>query len=299
MTGVAPALTGVRIPPLEPGSAEWLQHMSASKIAAVLGLSPYESAFSLWHRMAGLLPSDDSSPHLARGHYLEPGILAWFRDQHPDWTVELGGCWQHPDLPRFTASPDGTAYLPDGTAEGVEIKTAADDDEWGEPGTDEVPVGYRAQVIFQMDVVGTRRTRVAVLSAYLNLREYAIDYDADEAAFIRERGQAFLDSLPGGAAPRRPDIDSHDATYEAVRKLHPEIDRDRNVDLDTDLALRYLAAVAAEKTAKTELIAAKALLLDAMGTARTAKYLDRQIALRKPARGGSVALTCTDKELTA
>jgi len=47
-------MTATLIPELEPGSAGWYQFMTASKVAAAMGLSPYESPFSLWHRMAGL-----------------------------------------------------------------------------------------------------------------------------------------------------------------------------------------------------------------------------------------------------
>jgi len=34
--------SGVLVPRIEPGNPEWLRVMSASKIAAVLGLSPWE-----------------------------------------------------------------------------------------------------------------------------------------------------------------------------------------------------------------------------------------------------------------
>lgn len=299
MTAVAELVvpTGIQIPDLEPGSDVWLQHMSASKVAAVLGLSPYESRFSLWHRMANLIPSEPDNPQLKRGHYLEPGVCAWFADQHPDWSIYPAGSWRHAQHERYTAAPDRLAALPSGEVRGVEVKTAADTDEWGQAGTDEIPVGVRAQVMWQMDVVGTRVTHVAVLSAYLDLREYVVTYDADEAAFIREQCQEFLDSLPTGPRPQRPDIDQHDATYEAIRQLHPDIE-DRKAEIESDVALRYLAAVSAATAATAELTQAKALLLDQMANARRAVYLDRQIAIRKPARGGSVALQCTEKDMT-
>ena len=80
--------TGVLLAePLVPGSPEWLQRMSASKIAAVVGLSPYQSRYSLWMQMAGLAPQPVQTKAMSRGHYLEPAIAAWFADQHPDWTV--------------------------------------------------------------------------------------------------------------------------------------------------------------------------------------------------------------------
>jgi putative phage-type endonuclease len=92
--------------PLVPGSAEWLSRMSASKIAAVVGLSPYESRYSLWMRMAGLVPQQEQTSAMSRGHYLEPAIAAWFADQHPDWTITPTGTFQHPRHEWMVASPD-------------------------------------------------------------------------------------------------------------------------------------------------------------------------------------------------
>lgn len=281
---------GVRLAPVQPGSAEWLATMSASKIAAVVGLSPYESRFSLWHRMAGLLPNEEPpAANLSRGHYLEAGVAAWFADQHPDWTIRPGGCWAHRDEPLFTASPDREIELPDGEIRGLELKTAADADEWGEPGTDEIPAGYKAQVIWQMLVRGTRITHVAMLSCYLEFREYVVTFNPDDAEFLASAAREFLDSLPGGPGEQRPDIDLHDATYEAVRRLHPGIE-DRDVEIPADIGLRYLASVEQLVAAKAESTGAKAALLDAMGNARRALLADQPIARRQPAKGDSVAL---------
>lgn len=286
----ATADLGVKLPPVEPGSPEWLATMSASKIAAVVGLSSYESRFSLWHRMAGLLPNEEPpAANLSRGHYLEAGVAAWFADQHPDWQIRPGGCWAAADEPLFTASPDRELVLPDGEVRGLELKTAADADEWGEPGTDEIPAGYKAQVQWQMFVRGTRVTHVAMLSCYLEFREYVVQYDAEDVEFLTTAAREFLDTLPGGPGERRPDIDLHDATYEAVRRLHPGIE-DRDVEVPGDIALRYLASCEQLAAAKAEATGAKAALLDQMGNARRALLADRPIARRQPAKGDSVAL---------
>lgn len=278
--------TGLPIPPLDPGSTEWLKTMSASKVAAALGLSPYDSPFSLWHRMANLIPGQSDEPQLLRGHYLEAGVLAWFRDQHPGWEITPGGCWASADNPRYTASPDALAVLPTGELRGLEAKTAADDDEWGAPGTDQIPAGYRAQVIWQMDVVGTRVTHIAVLSAYLDLREYVVHYDPTEAAFIRERCQAFLDSLPDGSAPARPSIDTHNATYEALRRVHPLID-EVDVELDPETAAQYCHARHQLKAAEKAETYAKSLVIDELGTGKRARFNGQTIA-RRQAKGEGV-----------
>jgi putative phage-type endonuclease len=275
------ALTGISVPPLDPGSTEWLKTMSASKVAAALGVSPYESPFSLWHRMANLIPGSSDEPHLARGHYLEGGIVAWFNDQHPDWTIQPGGSWVHPEKLDHTASPDRVLYLPGQEIRGLEVKTGANDDEWGDPGTDEIPVGYRAQVMWQMYVLGTRITHVAVLSAYLELREYVVVYDQAEVDFIVTQAQAFQDSLPTGPTPQRPSIDTHSATYEALRVLHPEIDG-TDVELDPDTARQYCHAKHLLAKATKADTYAKSLVLDEMGDARRARYLGQTIATRQP-----------------
>lgn len=281
-------------PTLLPGSDEWLSKMTASKVAAMLGLSPYESRFSLWHRMARLIPQQPDSDILRRGHYLEPAIVAWFADQHPDWQIQTGGSWIHPDNPSFAASPDRMLRV-DGELRSLEVKSAADTDEWGEPGTDQIPAGYRAQCVWEMDCTGTKVCHVAVLSAYLEFNEYVISYDPDEAAFIRTEAQAFLDSLPTGPSPQRPDIDRHNATYDAVRQLHPLIDG-TDVELDPELVALYCSSKHALKAAEEAETYAKSLLADELGLAKRGRYLGRTIAQRQ-AKGGGIPYLVAGRNL--
>lgn len=73
-----------------PGTREWAQRMTASKVAAVLGVSKWESPYSMWLRMKGLVPADDgrNANDKARGHYLEDGVVRWWIDQHPGVSVD-------------------------------------------------------------------------------------------------------------------------------------------------------------------------------------------------------------------
>ena len=292
---VVTELTGRELPPLDAGSPEWLRTMSASKVAAAIGLSPYDSPLSLWHKMAGHIPADAKDPRLARGHYLEDGIARWFGDEHPGWQVLPGGSWAHPDNPLYTASPDRILVTDAGEVRGLEVKTAADDLEWGEPGTDQIPAGYRAQVVWQMFVLGTRITHVAVLSAYLEMREYVVEYDADEAAFIRNAAQGFMNTLPGGPAEQRPSIDSHSATYEALRRIHPLID-EFDVELAPETAQQYCHARHALKAAEKAETYAKSLVIDELGTGKRARYLGQTLAQRQ-AKGDGVPYLVAGRNL--
>lgn len=287
---------GIAIDPLKPGSPEWYRSMSASKVAAVLGLSKWESPFSLWHRMAGLVEPEPQTVDQARGHYLEPAIAAWFADQHPEFVVKPGACWRHGEHGWATASPDRQLYVD--TRQGhrpvgiLEIKTDAGDYPWGKPGTDEIPVHYRAQVMWQMDVVGVDTCYVAVLSSYLEFREYVVHYDAEEAALIRGRCADFMRSLDEGRAP---ELDGSEATYTVVRQL-PDGVIDEAIDVPDDIAHAFTDAIYDVKAAEERKRLACARLLEHMGDHRQARWNDKPLATRavkadgsthslKPARG--------------
>jgi putative phage-type endonuclease len=282
--------TGVLVPRLEPGTGEWLRVMSASKIAAVVGLSPWESRFSLYHRMKGNL-GDDSSDATRRGHYLEAGVAAWFADQNPDWRIDATGTWLHPDRPWQVATPDRLVTLPDGTVELLEVKTAGDSTGWGDAGTDEIPAYYRPQVQWQLDTLGLRRCHVAVLLPFLAFRSYVVDLDETDAAYLRDEGRQFLDDLEHD---RLPSIDGHTATYEAVAAMHPQIE-DVKVDVPDDVAQPYLAALVAEKDAQAEKRRTGALLLEHMGSAKDAFYRTKRIASRQARSDDAAPYLCAAK----
>lgn len=279
-----------RIPDLEPGSPEWLRLMTASKVAAVLGLSPWESRFSLWHRMAGYLEAKPETARTQRGHYLEDAVAVWLADQYPMLRFSRTGSWVNKARPWQSATPD--RVVRDGRrAVGVaEIKTAADWEEWGPDGSDEIPPHYRAQVVWQLDTLGLPAGYVGVLLPRLQLRAYTIRYDAGEADWIRGQVQAFLDSLPGGPAEEPPDIDEHDETWQAIRQLHPEISEEE-IEVPLELAGLYCAAVSGLRAAENEHQLRRSELAQHMGDAKKAVVrvgdLVHTIAGRQSQRGGT------------
>jgi putative phage-type endonuclease len=273
--------TGVPIPRIEVGDPEWLQIMSASKIAAVLGLSPWESRFSLYHRMTGAVPNDPGNDNTRRGHYLEPSVAAWFADQLPDHLIEDTGTWLHCERAWQAATPDRLVTDPDGNTELLEIKTSSVADGWGDVGTDEIPVYYRAQVIWQLDTLGLRRCHVAVLLPFLDFRAYVVEYDEAEAQLMRDAAQEFLDDIQQG---NRPPIDDTTATYQVVRELHPDIDGEE-VAIPDALADGYQLACDQRDYWSREKQRFTSQITDAMGSARYATNAGERVAMRVPGRG--------------
>ena len=266
---------------LEPGTPEWQRELTASKVAAVLGLSPWESRYSLWWRMRGALPDQPETKSQTRGHYLEDAVARWLADQYNFDDMRWGGCWRNRDRPWQVASPDRLAWTV-GSGEHVnaivECKTAANWESWGPDGSDDIPAYYRAQVVWQCDTLGLDTAYVGVLLAGLEFRGYVIRPTAAEIDMVRAEAREFLDSI---AADEVPDIDAHNATYIVIRNMHPKIDRDQVLDVDDELAVEFVTAVTTHREAEEAKNLAVNRLANAMGAAHKATAWGAKLAHRQ------------------
>lgn len=289
-TGDKNRITGVFCKDIMPGSTEWMQLMTASKVAAVMGHSTYDSRFSLWHRMKGnILPTQDDDL-TRRGRYLEPAVLEWFKDQHPEWSVHRTGMWGHPDIAWAAASPDGFALTEDGDTVLIEAKSSLDV-EWGKPGTDEVPAGFRDQAMWQMICTGLRRVYMPMIGTGLRFAEYVIDYDEDYAKTLLFETGIFMQTLKQDIKPSIDPLDGHTATYEAVKELNPGI-TDGKVILEDAEALAFLTANQDMKDAEYRVQAAKNVIAGIAGEARTVSwmsdpYTEHKLFIRMSRNGGT------------
>lgn len=267
---------------LTPGSPEWVRRASPSKAAAIMGVSPWDSPRAMWHKMRGDIPGDPETPAMERGTLCEPAVLAWWRKHHDHdgWSEQVSmtlGDW-------CVATPDAIAETPIGTVL-VEAKTTgAYMDDWGAEGTDEIPLYYMPQVFMSMEVAkrnghDVQGCYVVVLGGFRNLfTPYWVPYSAEMGALVLDRCREFYDSLDAGTPPP---LDGMPATYEAVRRVHEGIDRDASVELDETTAWDLIGRNLASKTAADDLRAAKAVVLDLMGEARTATFNGHTIARRQ------------------
>lgn len=278
----------------EPGSPEHTRLVTASKAPAILGLSPWQSPYSLWQLMKGNVEPEASTATQRRGHYLEPAILAWWRDQHDarhkvyrDQVWHTLGDWAGATVDAQVEA-DGEVIL-------VEAKSAARMDDWGTPGTDQVPDYVFAQVMFEMAVTGAARCYVPVIGPYLEFCEYVVEADPEMQEQTLAACRRFYDSL---TADEPPALDSHPATFATVKALHPDIDKGATVDMAPEDAREYVGACLDLKAAEERERAAKTALLDHMGRAQYADCDGQRIARRQPARHG-VSLVRVAKSIAA
>lgn len=286
----------------EPNTPEWdglrSHGIGGSEIAAIVGLSPWESRFSLWHRKRGTLGRKTVNSGMAWGTRLEPVIAQAFCEDHPELSARVGGTYCHGERRWQLGNPDlllgpacgcaGICGCGDVADTGLlEVKTAHQYDahEWG-AGPEDIPPYYRCQVLWYLDVLELPTAHLAVLIGGSDYREYEIAYAASEAEWLREQGAEFWQSVLNGPTP---DLDGSTATYEAVRALHPDIDGE-SIDIDPELHEWFQDSKRAAEQAATEHTAAKATVLDAMGTAQYADVDGERAYRRQKARGGAVAL---------
>lgn len=301
-------MTAVLVPTAN--EAEWLEArrkgVTASEIAILMGLSPYSSPYALYHQKLGILPPEDDQAVFERGRVLEPYIAEKFAAAHHEFDLRGNGreLFAHPERAWQLATPDRLLFerrlcascdadVPLGcTCESdlgdpaavAEFKTDSGSDEWGEEGTDEIPVHYRAQVLWQMDVMNVRRAYVDCLDpARWRIRSYVVEHApycdiltgrpgtgecavCDDLLMMRGEARLFLDRVDRGEAP---DVDWRPATIGALKRLHPSV-TDEDVFVGSQLAVRYRAAVKNLKHWEKRKHLYEARLRQQMGSARRA-----------------------------
>lgn len=225
---------------LDPGSPEWLQTVSASQIATIVGLSKWNSAHTLWHLKNGTRPPEKQTDAQGRGHEFEPLIFGWFAEANPDRRVTETGTWQHGIRTWQTANPDGLVD----DDEGLEIKTADDIRDWD----NQVPPYYQCQGQWQMDTIGLKRITFAVCGPFelfhRKPKYFVLDYDPRRAAWLREEALRFMESLELGIEPDR-DLRRDDDRL-TMRWQNTEV-RDEGLEIPDELAIPYLTALAETK----------------------------------------------------
>lgn len=287
---IQPTETGT----IEPGTDAWRVLVTASKVPAILGVSPYSDAYTEFHHMKGNLPPFGGNSATERGRYLEPAILAWFADQHPEYTVEPNTQTVfHEAEAAWAATPDGyaydnhTAYTDGVTPALVECKSYKYSDGFGKPGTADVPAHVLAQVIFQMIVTRATKAHVACMFGdSFDFAEYVIEWDSDVALMARGIAnaiRAFQARLDRDDAP----APTGPAAYDAARALHPGITAKVEANVPDAVAIEYIAATTEAKAAEAREKVAKAKLADAMGAAQYAIWDGTKIASRMSKNGGT------------
>lgn len=244
------------------------QFIGASDSAAVLGLSPYQSPVDIWALKTGMVEPEDLTANAAvqRGIDLETTVGRMFKAE-TGLKLLRGLTEVHPTLPYVGANLD---YAIEGSGIPVECKTTQSfGDEWGEPGTDEIPQHYITQVQHQMAVTDSPTAYLAALSIReWSLRVYKIDRDVE---LINDfMLPAYAEFWCCVQERRMPTIDPSSPTaLKTLKRLYPgttgEIVQLSHLAAEAALKMENFKAIVKEANAGADV--SKALIMAEMGEA--------------------------------
>lgn len=279
---------------VSPGTDEHRQVVSPSKIAAILGISRFQSQYTCWMEMAGRVPGgappEQTSEIFKVGHAFEHALAHLWKEDNPGWRLSQTGVQVANDDLGFPTVCTLDRLASRGRARRVvEFKTARDLSEWGDEGGDEAPADYLIQVQAQMLLTGLVKypAHLMVMGPFFKRFTYVIEYDQQIADWMVAKVREFYRSLQAGTPP---ELDDSLSTYNTVRAAHPEIVDGAVVEVSESLWLQVSEANRQSKDTDKVLRGLKTQLLDTLGNAQTATVNGEAVAVRRPSTKGSVAL---------
>lgn len=168
-----------------------LEGIGASECASVLGLNPWQSPYELWLEKTGQVQPDDLSNNFAvrMGNLLEPVVAEVYEYKTGERVRKVNTTLHHKDYPHILCHLDRKVQ---GKRKVLEIKTANPySNDWGEEGTDQIPLNYLCQVQHQLAVTGYEVADLIVYRGTTDLRIYPINRDESIINELVKRLDAF------------------------------------------------------------------------------------------------------------
>lgn len=262
-----------------PEREEWLKlrrsYIGGSDAAAVVGLNPYVSPYSLWCEKKGITP--DFAGNLATdvGEYLEEFIAKRFEQETGKKVRRNNFCIFNDQYPWAMADIDRELV---GEDAGLECKsTSALNMRQYKSGA--YPAKFYVQCVHYLAVTGKLRWYLAVLIGNSDFKVFTIDRAdvQEDIDALMEQEKAFKAVMDGDTPP---EMDGTDATEKAVKA---QTEAEQDIDMETvadvsdreSLLDRYFELKAAQQAAQQEMDAVKQQLMQDMthyAYARTPRY---------------------------
>jgi len=209
--------------------AAWLEErkkgIGGSDVAGILGLSKWSTPYSIYADKRGESEQTETNVDMLIGTMVEP----WLFDEYKRVTgldvQKVPNILYDAEYPFLLANVDG--LLDDRV---VEFKTARDDSEWGDPGTDQCPASYVLQCQHYMRVADRPMCDLGVLFKNSRTPEivlYRIERDDDLLALIVPKLVEFWRCVQEGIAPAA--VSSSDATWKYKKSEPIAVEADTSV----------------------------------------------------------------------
>lgn len=256
---------------------EWLelrrQGIGGSDASAILGLNPWKTAMDVWLEKTGEFEDEErDNEKMYWGNVLEDIVAKEFSIRTGLRVRRRNAILKHKDRPFMIANVDRLIV---GHKAGLECKTAGQysAEDWAMG----VPDYYIPQIQHYMAVTGYKAWYVAVLIGGQEFKYYKITRDN---YFIRELIEAETEFWNMVETRTPPPIDGTKASSELIKRLYPEAEKGREIELPFEafeLIQQYERACEEEKRIQLIKDEAANKLKEMLGTAEKGSIHGRQV----------------------
>jgi putative phage-type endonuclease len=204
--------------------------IGGTDISAIVGMNPWKTPLDVWLDKTGQAEDTPDNENLWWGREMEP-VLAKRYEKETGVKVYIPPVDVLPYRltmpPWYLGSPDGLINCNEiemvtPVAEGgVDFKTSGRPQEWGEPGTDDIPQQYIIQAEWYMGLTGAQWWDVAVLLMGFTRKFaiYRVHRDDELIGDLTEAGEKFWkDHVLTGVAPA---LDGSKSATEYLKRKYP------------------------------------------------------------------------------
>jgi putative phage-type endonuclease len=176
-------------------SVDRSKYIGGSDIGAILGLSRFRSPLEVWMEKTGKEVKRLDSLPLRFGAYAEEFVASEYSRETGFDLIHDESIHIHPDYSFMSAHID-RFVLEKGTSSPtriLECKTANPfaSSDWGEAGSDEVPMNYLCQSVWYMAITNINKVDLAVLFGNSDFRIYKITRDLELESAILQKANLF------------------------------------------------------------------------------------------------------------
>ncbi|QWE01122.1 YqaJ viral recombinase family protein [Polynucleobacter sp. JS-Mosq-20-D10] len=176
-------------------SVDRSKYIGGSDIGAILGLSRFRSPLEVWMEKTGKETKKLDSLPLRFGSFAEEFVATEYASATGFELVHDESIYIHPEHSFMSAHID-RFVLENGSSSPtriLECKTANpfSSGDWGEVGSDEVPMSYLCQCIWYMAITNLNKVDLAVLFGNSDFRIYEIARDLELENAILEKASLF------------------------------------------------------------------------------------------------------------
>jgi len=276
---------------------ERAKYLGGSDIGAILGFSKYRTALDIWLEKTGRVVNNVDNLPVRFGNFVESFVASEYAAQTGYALVHSETKVVHPEHPFMVGHIDrfafGSGVNGDGSAHHLfnsngsciashllECKTANpfNQSDWGELGTDEVPMSYLVQCLWYLAITNLERCDVAVLFGNSDFRIYEVFRDKELEELIISKAAVFWNDY---VLADKPPLAQCEADYQHLFKKEVS---GKAVEADPTICklTRKLQVINGEiKSKEMEVSQIKQTIMGQMGEAELLTYQGQVLATWK------------------